>query len=230
MLDKRLNAAKKLLCALNLGRAARAPVEYEQPPARERGKVRHVSRRGSNEAGSLYSLSSVRYNIGNVGTNCASRCKLARALTVKHRLAQHVAFNHDTVENAAYASKRIGERNEPWRNHGKNAVIRHFGVSYELYRIAEPCGDSRVLARYFSNALNVNIVRRNYLSVSQSRQNNYLACRIKSLNVGCGIFLGIALCLSIAKRIVKCRALVHHFGKNVVGGAVENAVYLDNVV
>ena len=102
--------------------------------------------------------------------------------------------------------------------------------SQELDPVSRPLGDLHVPQRELGDALHGHILGVNLMTEGQIRQNAGLASGVDALDIGGGIRLCVALGLSFPQGVGEKGAGADHAGEDIVGGAVEDAVYLFDAV
>ena len=173
----------------------------------------------------------MRHGIDHVSNYRTCGRKLACAPAVKHCLSEHIGINRNAVEYIRYTVKRIAFRNKPWGNHCKYPAVFELCVSYKLYGISCTFCCFYVISRYFCNPLNVQLSDGQHFPEGKRGKNNYLSCRIRTLDIGGRICLSIAFFLSFFKCGIKIRTAFRHLRKNIIGSSVQNAVnFLDMIL
>ena len=103
-------------------------------------------------------------------------------------------------------------------------------AAQQLDLIAAGVGIGHVLQGDVADALGGHLVGINVLAEGQGGQDADLAAGVVAVHVGGGVLLGIAVVLGLLQGLLKGQASADHPGEDIVGGAVEDAGDLGQLV
>ena len=112
-----------------------------------------------------------------------------------------------------------------------NPAERHFvGSAEELYLIAEAPCVLDVSERYGADALSADGVGIYVFAEAQVSEYADLSRGVDALDVSRRVKLGVAALLRFLKCVLKGGAVLHHTGENEIRSAVQNTIYLVELV
>ena len=110
------------------------------------------------------------------------------------------------------------------------AIFQLQGMTQQFYLITGRGSNVNILQVHLTDAFHGSLGRSHFLAPCQIRQNADLAARVNPLHIGGGVCLGIALGLSFLQSLLKGDAALDHAGQDIVGGSVQDAYDLFDLV
>ena len=104
------------------------------------------------------------------------------------------------------------------------------GNGQKFERIAQLLSAADIFGLYLSNALHIHVLKRHAPVEGQTGQNAELVSSIQPLDVAGGIRFGQAQALGVGQHVCILGTFLAHAGKDVVGGAVDDAVDIADAV
>ena len=178
----------------------------------------------------FHSSSHVPCSVHDVSTHGAGCGKLARAAAVEHGVAQHISVHKDRVEHIIDAVKRIFIVHQEGRHHCIAAFRQIFAGGEELDLSVDRPRVIHILRRDPGDAFRVDFFIIDEFPIGQGGKDGDLAAGVVAFHIGGGVCLGIAFLLRFLKNFVKVGAFHIHLVQHVVGGPVQDARDLRDLV
>ena len=163
-------------------------------------------------------------DVDDIGHHGGGGGQLARAAAIEHHVAHRVAGDGDGVEHVLHPGQGVLTGHQVGGHKGAHLALRlPDGAAQQLDLIAAGVGVSHVGQGHPTDALGGHLVGVHVLAEGQGGQDADLPAGVVAVHVGGGVLLGIAVGLGLLQGLIKGQARLDHPGEDVVGGAVEDA-------